>query len=174
MILKPLVQTAAWRVHSPRWSFLPTSGAGAARAGGRFNRIGTEALYLSLDTQTALLEYQQTSTLLPPGLIAEYRIDLQPVADLSGGYVAAHWSPVWQDFACDWRFLWFNQHIVPPTWSMSDEAQRAGAKGILFPSSSNLVGLNLVIFNNAMTEKDSINVHDPNGLLPLNQRSWIP
>ena len=39
--------TPLFRAHNPLWSFQPLSGAGAARAGGRFNRIGTPALYLS-------------------------------------------------------------------------------------------------------------------------------
>ncbi|WP_245470224.1 hypothetical protein [Mesorhizobium sp. M7A.F.Ca.MR.362.00.0.0] len=32
---------------TPKWAFLPTSGAGAAIDGGRFNRPGVEALYLT-------------------------------------------------------------------------------------------------------------------------------
>ncbi len=34
------------RFLTPKWAFLPTSGAGAASRGGRFNRPGVEALYL--------------------------------------------------------------------------------------------------------------------------------
>ncbi|WP_276840666.1 RES domain-containing protein [Herbaspirillum huttiense] len=46
MILTSL-ETVAYRVHVPRWSFDPVSGAGAARFGGRLNRPGVPALYLS-------------------------------------------------------------------------------------------------------------------------------
>lgn len=35
------------RYLTPKWAFLPISGAGAAIDGGRFNRPGVEALYLS-------------------------------------------------------------------------------------------------------------------------------
>ena len=49
----------AYRVHDPKWSFAPTSGAGAGKYGGRANRPGINALYLSLELQTALSEYQQ-------------------------------------------------------------------------------------------------------------------
>ena len=41
-----------------RYSSTPLSGAGAARAGGRFNRPGLEALYVSLEVLTAVAEYQ--------------------------------------------------------------------------------------------------------------------
>lgn len=50
----------AWyRVIVPRYAGAPLSGQGAARQGGRFNRPGQEALYLSLDEAAALAEYQQ-------------------------------------------------------------------------------------------------------------------
>ncbi|MET3524880.1 RES domain-containing protein [Mesorhizobium abyssinicae] len=44
------------RCLAPKWAFLPTSSAGAAIDGGRFNRPGVEALYLSRSAQTALDE----------------------------------------------------------------------------------------------------------------------
>lgn len=53
-------------ISPPKWAFLPTSGAGAAIDGGRFNRLGVEALYLSLWAQTALEEYQQGASITLP------------------------------------------------------------------------------------------------------------
>ena len=41
--------TTLFRAHTPQWASRPTSGAGAAAKGGRFNREGIEALYLSLE-----------------------------------------------------------------------------------------------------------------------------
>lgn len=43
-----------YRIISPVWASVPLSGMGAARQGGRFNRLGQEALYLSRDEATAL------------------------------------------------------------------------------------------------------------------------
>ena len=68
MILTPL-NAVAYRVHQPKWSFAPTSAAGARTYGGRANRPGINALYLSLELETALAEYQQLDALLPPGLM---------------------------------------------------------------------------------------------------------
>jgi RES domain-containing protein len=48
--------TTLFRALTPQWASRPTSGAGAATRGGRFNREGVEALYLSLDEVTALRE----------------------------------------------------------------------------------------------------------------------
>jgi RES domain-containing protein len=43
MILRPLQPAEAfYRFNTPRWSYRPTSGAGAAKVGGRFNRPGVE------------------------------------------------------------------------------------------------------------------------------------
>lgn len=58
MILKGFSEVTAYRMHVPKWSVAPTSGAGAGRHGGRANRIGLNALYLALDVNTAVLEYQ--------------------------------------------------------------------------------------------------------------------
>jgi len=100
-----------FRVHKPSWAFQPLSGAGAARQGGRLNRPGTHALYLAADAQTALAEYQQVSSLLPPGTIVSYDVTLQPVVDFTGGYVPGQWDPLWEDFFCDWRKLAIADHV---------------------------------------------------------------
>jgi RES domain-containing protein len=47
-----------YRAHHPGWAYQPTSGEGAERHGGRFNRKGLGALYTSLDINTAWMEAQ--------------------------------------------------------------------------------------------------------------------
>jgi RES domain-containing protein len=61
-----LISGTFYRLHSPQWAHLATSGAGSAKHGGRVNRPGTEALYLAADLKTALAELQQGSPVLPP------------------------------------------------------------------------------------------------------------
>ena len=51
------------------WTHAPTSGAGAGLYGGRANRVGLDALYLSNDSQTAIKEYQQLSPLISNTMI---------------------------------------------------------------------------------------------------------
>lgn len=58
MILTALGPVTAYRLHTPKWSIMPTSGAGAAAVGGRANRVGKPALYLALEADTAIAEYQ--------------------------------------------------------------------------------------------------------------------
>ena len=107
MIRRPVAGTY-FRLHTPRWAHQPTSGAGAARHGGRLNRPGTPALYLAADIQTAAAEFQQASPVLPPGMLVSYRVTLEDVADFSLGFDPAHWSPIWEDLSCDWRKLVFD------------------------------------------------------------------
>jgi RES domain-containing protein len=173
MKLVSLAGITAYRMHTPRWAVSPTSGEGAARHGGRANRPSVDALYLSLDTQTAIHEYQQVSTLLPPGTLTSYVLTVNPVIDFTNGYSASEWPLIWEDFYCDWRQLWFEKRIEPPSWIAGDVAIASGAKGILFLSNVCAGGKNLVLFNGSMTDVDSLKVHDPNNALPKNQSSWM-
>lgn len=172
MILTSLEQVTAYRMHVPRWASAPASGAGAAMHGGRANRIGTQALYLALDTQTALIEYQQVSSLMPPGTLVTYIVTAAPVVDFRAGYSPSQWAALWEDFYCDWRTLWFDQRIEPPSWALADEVLAAGAKGILFSSRLAPGGANLVLYPDMLGTHDTLTVHDPAGALPKNQDSW--
>lgn len=165
------LECPAYRMHVPRWAYAPTSGAGAAEHGGRLNRPGLPALYLALDATTALEECRQLSALMPPGLLVSYELQIGKVVDFSGGY-NSKWDSLWQELTCDWRRLWFNEHIEPPSWLLADLALEAGAAGILFPSITHAGGTNLVIYTEALKESDNLVAHDPAGDLPVDQRSW--
>lgn len=159
---------------TPKWAYSPLSGAGAASAGGRFNRPGVEALYLSAAPDTALTEYQQGSTLPNPATLAAYQIAIADVVDLSAGYDSTQWAPAWADWNCDWRWIARVDHKVPPSWSLGDEAIRSGAKGLLFPATHHAGGINLVVFSANLAMGDTLSVHAPDHMLPKDQRSWEP
>ncbi|MDR1854888.1 MAG: RES family NAD+ phosphorylase [Azoarcus sp.] len=154
-----------YRVISPAYAGTPLSGMGAARQGGRFNRPGQEALYLSTDEATALAEYKQDNPWLPPGTICTFFIDGVRVADLSAGYTSSRWQPLWADFAVDWRADWFGKSIEPPTWEMADDVLAAGLDGILYPSQANPGGTNLVIYRSSSRPESQLRVYDPHGSL---------
>ncbi len=169
MILTAL-SAVAYRMHDPKWAFAPTSGAGAGKHGGRANRPGVDALYLSLELETALAEYKGIDSLLPPTLMVSYKLEIDAIVDFRGGYDEM-WDRLWEDFYCDWRKLHFNEGVEPPSWVNGDMVLAAGAKGILFKSVLN-GGTNLVLYTDAMADTDSIVVYDPNHALPKNQDSW--
>ncbi len=172
MILCDLGPVTAYRMHTPRWATAPSSGAGAATHGGRVNRPGVPALYLALEPETAVREFQQLSPLMPPGTLVSYTVRVGPVVDFRAGFDPRQWADLWEDFCCDWRELWFNQRVEPPSWVLADEVLAAGAKGVLFASTLSPGGTNLVLYNDMLTTVDALHVNDPAGSLPKNQASW--
>ncbi|MEM5389851.1 hypothetical protein VSR68_40975 [Paraburkholderia phymatum] len=47
---------------------------------------GLNALYLALDVDAAVREYQQISPLMPPGTLVSYQLTVDPIVDFTGGY----------------------------------------------------------------------------------------
>lgn len=160
------------RYLTPKWAFLPTSGAGAALDGGRFNRPGVEAFYLARSAQTALEEYKQGASIVPPATFAAYKITLAEVADLSQGFDPDIWDDTWQEWDCAWRQIARIEKKVPPSWKLADLVITAGIRGILFPSLRHAGGTNLVIFPANLIDGDQVEVHDPYHRLPQNPSSW--
>ena len=119
-----------------------------------------------------LREYQQLSSLMPPGTLVSYTVRVDPVVDFRAGYETARWPALWEEFQCDWRDLWFNQRVEPPSWVLGDETLAAGAKGILFGSTLSPAGVNLVVFVDVLGADDTLEAYDPTGELPKNQESW--
>jgi len=154
-----------YRVITPVYASTPLSGMGAARQGGRFNRPGQEALYLSLDEVTALAEYKQDNPWLLPGTICTFFVRGLRVADFSAGFDPERWPPLWADFTVDWRAEWFGNGNEPPTWYMADDVAADGLDGILFPSQARPGGTNLVIYRGSTRPAVQLRVHDPNGTL---------
>ena len=162
-----------YRYLTPKWAYLPTSGAGATAGGGRFNRPGIEALYLAQSPQTALEEYKQGSSLPPPVTLAAYHVNTSNVVDFSDGYDPAVWDATWKDWNCDWKYIARFERRTPPCWPLSDAVISAGYAGILFPSTRHIGGTNLVLYAaNFACAGDTPAVHDPDGALPQNQSSW--
>lgn len=161
-----------YRYLTPKWAFVPLSGAGAAAEGGRFNRVGVEALYLARAPQTALEEYAQDSSIVPPAILASYLLSVDGIVDLSGGYDPDHWSSDWAEWDCPWRRIVRIDKGTPPSWVLADKVISDGHKGILFPSIRHPGGTNLVIFNSNLAAADRMEVHDPDGRLPKDQSSW--
>jgi RES domain-containing protein len=73
-------QGALYRALNPIYAREPMSGRGAKLYGGRFNRKGTPALYLSLSVMTALREANQAGSLQPTTLVS-YDADIEKVFD---------------------------------------------------------------------------------------------
>lgn len=157
-----------FRAHNPRWAHIPLSGAGAALAGGRFNRPGVNALYLSFELETAAAEYRQDNDITDPFLMVAYHSQLPALVDLRQH--DATWDGLWQDWDCDWRKLYVNG-IEPPSWTLGDLLLEADAPGLVFPSLTRPGGTNLMLHTD-LIQTGQLLVHDPQQLLPCNPSSW--
>lgn len=93
-----------YRALNPIYAREPMSGRGAELYGGRFNRKGTPALYMSLSVMTALREANQAGSLQPTTL-ASYHADIEGVFDgrdnaalqAEGMDAAMLADPTWRD-----------------------------------------------------------------------------
>ena len=161
------------RAFTPRWAHAPESGAGAALAGGRFNRPGVEARYLAATPETALAEYQGESPLLSPATLVTFLVTAKDVIDFSGGYDPAHWTPIWAEAHCNWKGMAFLEGVEPPSWVIGDIVRDAGHPGILYRSARHAGGLCLVLFPDTLATSNFVaSVHDPANTLPRDDSSW--
>ena len=172
MILAPAkAGLTLYRAYTPRWSFDPFSGAGAASAGGRFNRKGDPALYLAMEMATAVAEYQQTSPFAPPFTMTTFLADLPPLVDVCQ-LDTGEWDPLWSDWHTPWREMLVNGMVEPPSWLLADLVRAEGVPGVIFPSMTAPGGHNLVLFLDMLSIRDVLTLQDPAGLLPRDDSSW--
>jgi RES domain-containing protein len=141
--MEPL-KARLWRMLTVRWQAEPLSGEGAAKMGGRWNRPGTPALYLSFDHGTAIAEFHQS--LVRPGTLTAYDVKAQPIADLTAADAAQHYGFDRATPWCEWRKLWMVMGQEPPTWALADHLMAQGAAGAIVPSVQIKGGRNLVLW----------------------------
>lgn len=149
-----------WRILSPRWSSDPLSGAGAARHGGRWNRSGQSALYLSREVETAFAEYQQEIG-TRPGTFVAYDVAGARVYDLTDAGVREKLDVPIDALFAPWKQIAFVKNGAPASWAHADLLSRH-ADGLLVPSAMREGGTNLVLWrwNQA---KIAVSYHDPKG-----------
>ena len=151
-----------WRLLAPKWAHDPLSGKGAATHGGRFNRVGEEALYLSVNLETAVAEYGQD---IPdrPGTFCRFDVETSGIVDLRTASLcfAAEIDP--NVLTCPWKKMLLIDKVEPPTWQFVKNLQNLGANGILVPSQRHPIGYNLVLWN---WDANSVKAYDPNKDMP--------
>ena len=157
------------------WAFTPLSGDGSLKHGGRFNRLGTSALYTSLDPITAWMEAQQGFPFKPqPMTLVAYQVDCADIADLNDPEIlqAMGYSPA--DLACAWEDLISQKH-EPPTWLLTDQLQSFGIAGVLtrsFAPGCTEQNHNLILWEWSDVPPHAIQVIDDFGRIPKSKESW--
>lgn len=143
--------------------------------GGRFNRKGEQALYLSLDVVTAVGECTQGLTQrLHPLTMCEYDVDCDGIADLRTPGSRARHRVELADLACAWLTFQLAGKTAP-SWQVADRLQTARYAGIIVPSfvpGAAKSSHNLVLWKWGPIAPHEVQVFDPAGRLPKDQLSW--
>jgi RES domain-containing protein len=158
-----------WRMLAPRWAFDPLSGAGAARAGGRWNAPGQATLYLSDSHATAIAEYQQD---LPrPGTLTAYDVDAQDILDFTDLAVRQAVGVDEPFLRQPWKHMRDVMHQRPSCWDFVATVATGGWSGLHVPSVQ-APGTNLVLWRWNEVGAPVVQHIDPLGDLPRDQASW--
>lgn len=164
-----------YRAHHPRWSFSPQSGAGAAQRGGRFNPVGTEALYTSLRLETAWLEAQQGFPFkAQPMTICAYQVDCEDVIDLTDPATLAHRAVTPEQLACPWEDM-LSRGVRPPSWLLAEQLIATGHAGALirsFAPGATAADTNAVFWRWSDALPHQVRVIDDHARLPRDDLAW--
>lgn len=163
-----------YRMVDPRWSYAPDSGKGAKQRG-RFNRVGQEALYTSLDYQTAFKEVQYGLPRPQPYVICAFEVDCEDILDLTDPLICSNWGISQADLACNWRYISLVNHKDPPTWLMVDQLLNKGIAGIKvrsFAKTATSMDTNIVFWAWKISQPHQVKIIDDATRLPKNPASW--
>lgn len=164
-----------FRAHDPKWAWAPTSGEGAASKGGRFNPIGTPALYLALTVEGMFLEMGHgLAYRFEPLTVCTYDVDVTDVVDLRTARDHAAERTSGNELACAWAYDLSNGKR-PASWRLAERLISGGAAGILVPSfatGARQTMANLVLWKWGPELPHKVVVHDPSNQLPKDQSSW--
>jgi RES domain-containing protein len=167
-----------WRIIPPKWAHAPYSTAGAAFHGGRWNRVGAPALYLSEQfstddpLSTAWSEYQQDiGTRI--GIPIPYDLNLTRLVDLTNAATVLALGLNTAEFGCAWKEI-ATGGGTPPTWVIIDRLLTENVQAIRVPSVAKTGGINIVVHEPMGGSGRAVQAFDPNNDLPVDQASWPP
>lgn len=172
------ISGTVFRAHNPRWSWSPLSGDGAAKFGGRFNPIGTPALYTSVRASTALLEASPLGRPFQPLTLISYEIEAD-IVDATDPVVLSAFGVSRADLAYpDWEFDMLNGR-TPPQHRLAQQLIGQGAQGLRVPSfarGAEASDINILFWawdDRGGADAASVRVIDDEGRLPRDAASWV-
>ena len=160
-----------WRAFVPRWAHDPLSGAGAARFGGRWNRVGQPCLYAARELSTAWAEYNQ-GFVQHPATIVRLILDGARLADLTRPDVLARFGMSRAVHETEWRAE-LDAGRVPATHRAADRLGGEGFDGVIYPSFMSPGGTCVALWRWNENAGPRLAVTDPEGRLPKGPASWL-
>jgi len=141
------------------------SGAGAAKTGGRWNRVGLQAIYASLDVITAtreayqnLLTFGFSLTTIMPRVTAGARVSLGKVLDITDKRVCPKIGfTISELIEEDWKAI---QSGGEESWTQAigRGCLVSGFEGLIVPSAQSKDGKNIVIFPEKLSKASRIEI----------------
>jgi RES domain-containing protein len=124
----------------------PLSTAGSEIAGGRFNDVGTVALYLAGTPAAAVAEHLRLGSLFgvatfPPRMLVTVEVVLSSVVDLTAADVYATYGLKATDLNADWLGV-----EAPATQALGRSLRATGVEALLFASAVEPRVSNLAVF----------------------------
>lgn len=159
-----------YRALSPGFSHAPLSGRGAELSGGRWNAVGTPALYLACDVVTAILEYQQRASFKPVTAV-QYRLKDARLADLADPAIHDRYGVTQDILFNNWQLL-VGLGKEPPSWPVAAAIRNDSYHGLRYRSRLN-GGTCVVLWAWNAPDAPSLEANDPDKRLPRNQNSWL-
>ncbi|WP_373324972.1 RES family NAD+ phosphorylase [Methylobacterium organophilum] len=168
---EPGSRLVLWRAYVPRWAHDPLSGAGAARFGGRWNRIGQPCLYAARELSTAWAEYNQ-GFVQHPATIAQLILKGARLADLTAPDGLRGLGLPDDLHRAEWRAD-LDAGRLPETHRAAERLLEAGFHGLIYPSFMSRGGTCIALWRWNGEEGPRLSVIDPEGRLPKTDAPWL-
>jgi RES domain-containing protein len=160
-----------WRAFVPRWAYLPLSGEGAARFGGRWNPVGEPTIYAARELSTAWAEYNQ-GFVQHPALIAQLELTAVDLADLTDPATLAEFGVAPEIHKSEWRAL-LDEGRAPETHLLRVKLIEAGKDGVIYPSFMSPGGTCVALWRWNGEGEPKLRIVDPDHRLPRTPASWL-
>lgn len=159
-----------WRAFVPQWAWMPLSGEGASRFGGRWNPVGAPTIYAARELSTAWAEYNQ-GFVQHPALIARLELRRARLADLTNPAVLSDFGIDENIHACEWRAE-LDAGKTPATYLLREKLLGDGFDGVVYPSFMSPGGSCVALWRWNGKGQPVLKVVDPEGRLPKSPASW--